>query len=145
VIGPTAREDDALPDDHAPEKPTGGTLRVGETVKLAYVDQSRDVLKDEMSSTTRSPEGRRTWRSAGARSTARFRHSFNFRGADQQKAGHPLGRRRNRVHLPDAQSGSNVLLLDDRPTTWTSTRCARPRTRCWSTPVRGLISTTAGS
>ncbi len=98
------------------EKPDGGTLRVGETVKLAYVDQSRDVLKDEMSVYDAISEGQENLEIGGRTINARgFVSSFNFRGADQQKKlGTLSGGERNRVHLARMlKSGSNVLLLDE--------------------------------
>jgi ATPase subunit of ABC transporter with duplicated ATPase domains len=98
------------------EKPDGGTLRVGETVKLAYVDQSRDVLKDEMSVYDAISEGQENLEIGGRTINARgFVSSFNFRGADQQKKLATLsGGERNRVHLARMlKSGSNVLLLDE--------------------------------
>ncbi len=98
------------------EKPDGGTLRVGDTVKLAYVDQSRDVLKDEMSVYDAISEGQENLEIGGRTINARgFVSSFNFRGADQQKKLATLsGGERNRVHLARMlKSGSNVLLLDE--------------------------------
>jgi ATP-binding cassette ChvD family protein len=98
------------------EQPDGGTLRVGETVKLAYVDQSRDVLKDEMSVYDAISEGQENLEIGGRTINARgFVSSFNFRGADQQKKLATLsGGERNRVHLARMlKSGSNVLLLDE--------------------------------
>ncbi len=98
------------------EKPDGGTLRVGETVKLAYVDQSRDVLKDDMSVYDAISEGQENLEIGGRTINARgFVSSFNFRGADQQKKLATLsGGERNRVHLARMlKSGSNVLLLDE--------------------------------
>ena len=98
------------------EKPDGGTLRVGDTVKLAYVDQSRDVLKDDMSVYDAISEGQENLEIGGRTINARgFVSSFNFRGADQQKKLATLsGGERNRVHLARMlKSGSNVLLLDE--------------------------------
>ncbi len=98
------------------EQPDGGTLRVGETVKLAYVDQSRDVLKDEMSVYDAISEGQENLEIGGRTINARgFVSSFNFRGADQQKKLATLsGGERNRVHLARMlKAGSNVLLLDE--------------------------------
>ena len=98
------------------EKPDAGTVRIGETVKLGYVDQSRDAL-----------DGNKTvWEeiSGGAEIIKLGKHeinsraycsSFNFRGGDQQqKVGNLSGGQRNRVHLAKMlKNGGNVLLLDE--------------------------------
>jgi ATP-binding cassette ChvD family protein len=98
------------------EKPDGGTLRIGETVKLAYVDQSRDALAagksvwEEISGgAERIPLGKREIASRA------YVASFGFKGADQQKrVGDLSGGERNRVHLAKLlKSGGNVLLLDE--------------------------------
>ena len=98
------------------EKPDGGSVRVGETVKLGYVDQSRDALDP----------GKTVWEeiSGGAEVIRLGKHevnsraycsSFNFRGGDQQqKVGNLSGGQRNRVHLAKMlKEGGNVLLLDE--------------------------------
>ena len=100
------------------EKPDGGTLRVGETVKLAYVDQSRDALERRQDACgTRSAEGEDDGRSsASERSPSRaYCRWFNFKGSDQQKLVKDLsGGERNRVHLAKLlKSGGNLLLLDE--------------------------------
>lgn len=98
------------------EKPDSGTLRIGETVQIAYVDQSRDTLAGD----------RQVWeeisggndmitlgkREIPARSYAA---AFNFKGSDQQKRVKDLsGGERNRVHLAKVlKSGGNLLLLDE--------------------------------
>jgi ATPase subunit of ABC transporter with duplicated ATPase domains len=98
------------------EQPDGGTLRVGETVKLGYVDQSRDSLApdktvwEEISGGLDVVElGRHTTQSRA------YVGAFNFRGGDQQKkVGQLSGGERNRVHLAKMLKGSaNVLLLDE--------------------------------
>ena len=98
------------------ESPDAGTLRLGETVKLAYVDQSRDALNPDKSvydviseGNETLPLGSRTVNSRG------YVSSFNFKGADQQKkVGQLSGGERNRVHLARMlKSGANVLLLDE--------------------------------
>ncbi|HET9299617.1 MAG TPA: energy-dependent translational throttle protein EttA [Candidatus Polarisedimenticolaceae bacterium] len=100
----------------AQESPDAGTLRLGETVKLAYVDQSRDALNPDKSvydviseGNETLPLGSRTVNSRG------YVSSFNFKGADQQKkVGQLSGGERNRVHLARMlKSGANVLLLDE--------------------------------
>ena len=98
------------------EKPDSGTLKLGETVQLAYVDQSRDALDPEKTvyqeisgGNDRLIVGRRE---INARS---YVASFNFKGSDQQKlVGMLSGGERNRVHLAKVlQRGGNVLLLDE--------------------------------
>jgi ATP-binding cassette ChvD family protein len=98
------------------EKPDDGTLRLGETVKLGYVDQSRDSLSanktvhDEIS-------GGNDEIALGKRSVASRAYVswFNFKGRDQQRlVGELSGGERNRVHLAKLlRNGSNVLLLDE--------------------------------
>jgi len=98
------------------EKADAGTLRVGETVQLAYVDQSRDLLPGDANVWEAITEGKDTLalgrRSMNSRS---YVASFNFKGADQQKRVKDLsGGERNRVHLARIlKSGANVLLLDE--------------------------------
>jgi ATP-binding cassette ChvD family protein len=98
------------------EKPDSGALRVGETVKLAYVDQSRDALPGERTVWEAISGGEETLelgkRTVNSRS---YVAGFNFRGADQQKRVKDLsGGERNRVHLARMlKSGANVLLLDE--------------------------------
>jgi ATP-binding cassette ChvD family protein len=98
------------------EKPDGGTLRVGETVVPAYVDQSRDVLRPEDNVWEAIAGGQETLllgkRSVASRS---YVASFNFKGADQQKKVRDLsGGERNRVHLARVlKTGANLLLLDE--------------------------------
>jgi ATPase subunit of ABC transporter with duplicated ATPase domains len=91
-------------------------LRIGDSVRLAYVDQSRDVLPPDANVWEAIAEGRETLelgkRSMNSRS---YVASFNFKGADQQKRVKDLsGGERNRVHLARMlKSGANVLLLDE--------------------------------
>ena len=98
------------------EKPDAGTLRIGDSVKLAYVDQSRDVLPAEANVWEAIAEGQDSLalgkRTMNSRS---YVASFNFKGADQQKRVKDLsGGERNRVHLARMlKSGANVLLLDE--------------------------------
>ncbi|HTY61740.1 MAG TPA: energy-dependent translational throttle protein EttA [Acidobacteriota bacterium] len=98
------------------EKPDGGTLRIGETVKIAYVDQSRDTLDGERQVWEEISDGRDIVvlgkREVPARSYAA---AFNFKGSDQQKRVKDLsGGERNRVHLAKVlKSGGNLLLLDE--------------------------------
>ncbi|PYS94790.1 MAG: energy-dependent translational throttle protein EttA [Acidobacteria bacterium] len=98
------------------EKPDSGALRLGETVKLAYVDQSRDVLKDDDNVWQAIAEGNEQI-TLGKRVVASRSYvaSFNFKGPDQQKRVKDLsGGERNRVHLARMlKTGANVLLLDE--------------------------------
>ena len=98
------------------ETPDGGAIEVGESVKLGYVDQSRDALDDKKTVWEEISGGnemiylgKREINSRGYCST------FNFKGADQQKkVGMLSGGERNRVHLAKMlKSGANVLLLDE--------------------------------
>lgn len=98
------------------EKPNSGTLRIGDSVKLGYIDQSRDSLSaqktvwEEISNGSDEIElGKRKWPSRS------YVAAFNFKGGDQQKkVGQLSGGERNRVHLAKMlKSGANVLLLDE--------------------------------
>jgi sulfate-transporting ATPase len=98
------------------EEPDAGSIRVGETVHLGYIDQSRDTLDDnktvweEVSGGLDEIElGKRTMQSRA------YVAQFNFKGGDQQKkVGQLSGGERNRVHLAKMlKSGANVLLLDE--------------------------------
>ena len=100
----------------AQEKPDGGTLRVGETVKLAYVDQSREAL-DADKTVWQEISGGAEQMTLGGRTLASRAYvaSFNFKGTDQQKkVGTLSGGERNRLHLAKVlTTGGNVLLLDE--------------------------------
>jgi ATP-binding cassette ChvD family protein len=98
------------------EKPDSGTLRVGETVSLAYVDQSRDVLADEDNVWQAISEGNDIIALGKREIPSRAYVSwFNFKGSDQQKLVKTLsGGERNRVHMARMfKAGGNVLLLDE--------------------------------
>jgi ATP-binding cassette ChvD family protein len=98
------------------EKPDGGSLRVGETVKIAYVDQSRDSLNGDHT-VWEEISGGNDLITLGKRevNSRAYASWFNFRGADQQKRVKDLsGGERNRLHLSKLlQSGGNLLLLDE--------------------------------
>ena len=98
------------------EPPDSGTLRIGETVSVAYVDQSRDALTDENTVWREISAGRDTI-SVGAfeMHSRAYVGRFNFRGPDQEKrVGLLSGGERNRVHLAKLLvKGANLLLLDE--------------------------------
>jgi ATP-binding cassette ChvD family protein len=98
------------------EKPDAGTLRIGDTVKIAYVDQSRDSLSAEKTVWEEISDGLDNIQVGTYQTGSRgYVARFNFRGADQQKlVGELSGGERNRVHLAKLlRSGGNVLLLDE--------------------------------
>jgi sulfate-transporting ATPase len=98
------------------EKPDSGALRIGETVKLAYVDQSRDELNPEDNVWKSISEGHEIIELGNRQVNSRaYVSSFNFKGADQQKPVRALsGGERNRIHLARTlKSGGNLLLLDE--------------------------------
>jgi ATP-binding cassette ChvD family protein len=98
------------------EQPDGGVLRLGDTVDLAYVDQSRDVLDPAKSVWEEISEGYDQIEVGGREMSSRaYVGSFNFKGSDQQKAVATLsGGERNRVHLAKVlRRGGNLLLLDE--------------------------------
>ena len=98
------------------EKPDGGTLRIGETVKLAYVDQSRDTLDGDKTAFDEIAQGAEFLEIGKRKVPARaYVAGFNFKGTDQQKRVKDLsGGERNRVHLAKVlRSGGNVLMLDE--------------------------------
>ena len=98
------------------EKPDAGDLRVGPSVKLAYVDQSRDTLNPEKTVWEEISDGQDLMTVGTYTTPSRaYVGRFNFRGTDQQKlVGQLSGGERNRVHLAKVlKSGGNVLLLDE--------------------------------
>jgi sulfate-transporting ATPase len=98
------------------EKPDQGALRVGETVQLAYVDQSRDSLDPKKNVWEEISGGAEQLTLGGRQMASRaYVASFNFKGSDQQKkVGDLSGGERNRVHMAKLlQSGGNLLLLDE--------------------------------
>ena len=98
------------------EQPDSGSLRLGDSVKLGYVDQSRDSLKADSTVWEEISEGQAEIFLGKRKVQSRaYVGSFNFRGADQQKkVGQLSGGERNRVHLAKMlKSGANVILLDE--------------------------------
>ncbi len=98
------------------EKPDAGTITIGDSVKLAYVDQSRDAL-DDKKTVWEEISGGNDVIYVGKREipSRAYCAAFNFKGGDQQKkVGMLSGGERNRVHLAKTlQRGGNVLLLDE--------------------------------
>ncbi|MGA3341548.1 MAG: energy-dependent translational throttle protein EttA [Methylocella sp.] len=98
------------------EKPDSGTIEIGESVHLGYVDQSRDSL-DPKKNVWEEISGGNELLTLGKRevNSRAYTSAFNFKGSDQQKkVGQLSGGERNRVHLAKMlKSGANVLLLDE--------------------------------
>ena len=98
------------------EAPDSGSITIGDTVQLSYVDQGRDDLQGEKSVFDEISGGAEFIKVGARELPARaYVSSFNFRGTDQQKpVGKLSGGERNRVHLAKLlKSGGNVLLLDE--------------------------------
>jgi ATP-binding cassette ChvD family protein len=98
------------------EEPDSGVLRVGDTVELAYVDQSRDALDDDKNVWEEISGGMDSIKVGDRTMNSRaYCSSWNFKGSDQQKkVGKLSGGERNRLHLAKLlRSGGNVLLLDE--------------------------------
>ncbi len=99
------------------EKPDSGELRIGETVALAYVDQSRETLSGTNTLWEELSDGGKDLILIGKKevNSRAYCAAFNFRGADQQKKVRDLsGGERNRLHLAKIlKSGGNLLLLDE--------------------------------
>ena len=98
------------------ESPDQGSILIGETVKLAYVDQSRDALDDNQTVWEEISDRQDTLEIGPYQTPSRaYVSRFNFKGSDQQKRVQDLsGGERNRVHLAKLlRSGGNVLLLDE--------------------------------
>ena len=98
------------------EKPDAGTIEYGDTVDLAYVDQSRDALSPDATVWEEISSGGEIIQLGDAQMNSRaYCSAFNFKGGDQQKkVGLLSGGERNRVHMAKLlKSGGNVLLLDE--------------------------------
>ena len=98
------------------EQPDAGTITLGETVQLSYVDQSRDALDGNKTVWEEVSGGAELIELGDAQVNSRaYVSSFNFKGGDQQKkVGQLSGGERNRVHMAKLlKSGGNVLLLDE--------------------------------
>ena len=98
------------------EQPDGGVLRVGDTVKVAYADQTRDDLAADLLVWEAISDGRDVVNLGGREVPARsYAAAFNFKGSDQQKRVKDLsGGERNRLHLARTlRAGGNLLLLDE--------------------------------
>jgi sulfate-transporting ATPase len=98
------------------EQPDAGELRIGDTVELAYVDQSRDALDDDKSVWEEISGGMDQIKVGDRTMNSRaYCSSWNFKGSDQQKkVGKLSGGERNRLHLAKLlRTGGNVLLLDE--------------------------------
>jgi len=98
------------------EQPDAGELRIGDTVELAYVDQSRDALDDDKSVWEEISDGMDQIKVGDRTMNSRaYCSSWNFKGSDQQKkVGKLSGGERNRLHLAKLlRAGGNVLLLDE--------------------------------
>jgi ATP-binding cassette ChvD family protein len=103
-------------DDDPDARPDGGTITVGQTVNLAYVDQSRDALDPAHSVYEEITDGLDVLKVGNREVNGRaYVASFNFKGSDQQKlVGDLSGGERNRVHLAKMlRRGGNLLLLDE--------------------------------
>src|SRR5689334_16631467 len=98
------------------ETPDSGTFKVGDTVKLGYIDQSRDSLRADKTVWEEISDGHEEIELGKRKMPSRaYVAGFNFKGTDQQKkVGQLSGGERNRVHLAKMlKSGANVLLLDE--------------------------------
>ena len=132
------------------EQPDAGTLRIGETVELAYVDQSRDALDPDKTVWEEISGGEDQIKLGDRTVNSRaYVSGFNFKGSDQQKKVAQALRRRAQPAAPGeaaADAAATCCCSTSRPTTSTSTRCARSKRRCSRSPAaRWSSPTIAGS
>ncbi len=116
VIGPNGAGKTTLFRMITGEKPDAGTIKIGESVHLGYVDQSRDTLDGKKNVWEEISDGQDVILLGKKEMNSRaYCSSFNFKGGDQQKkVGQLSGGERNRVHLAKMlKSGANLLLLDE--------------------------------
>ena len=120
------------------ERPDAGSIRIGETVRISYTDQMRAGI-DPGKTVWEVISGGEAYIHAGRTEipSRAYVAAFGFKGPDQQKpAGLMSGGERGRVNLAlTLKQGGNLLLLDEPPTTWTSRRWPRWRTRCGTSPA----------
>ncbi|GHM28637.1 energy-dependent translational throttle protein EttA [Escherichia coli] len=131
------------------EQPDSGTITLGETVKLASVDQFRDSMDNSKTVWEEVSGGLDIMKIGNTEMPSRaYVGRFNFKGVDQGKrVGELSGGERGRLHLAKLlQVGGNMLLLDEPTNDRISKPCARWKTPCWSSrAVRWLSRTTVGS
>ena len=130
------------------QQPDAGEVKIGQTVKMAYVDQSRDCLDGSKTVFDELAQGATSCRSASSRCRRRaYIGRFNFKGADQAKlVGNLSGGERGRLHLAKTlMAGGNVLLLDEPSNDLDVKPCARWKTPCSNSRARWSSRTTAGS
>lgn len=131
------------------EQPDSGTITLGETVKLASVDQFRDSMDNSKTVWEEVSGGLDIMKIGNTEMPSRaYVGRFNFKGVDQGKrVGELSGGERGRLHLAKLlQVGGNMLLLDEPTNDPISKPCARWKTPCWSSrAVRWLSRTTVGS
>ena len=125
------------------EQPDAGTLRLGETVQIGYVDQNRDALEPNKSVfdviTGGEDELELGKRKVASRAYVSW---FNFKGARPAAQGRPAVGRRAQPRPPGAACSARAATCccsTSRPTTSTSTRCERSRTRCSSSPGCAVV------
>jgi ATPase subunit of ABC transporter with duplicated ATPase domains len=120
------------------EQPDSGSIRVGDTVKLGYVDQSRDHLDPNKNVWEEISGGNeKFYFGKNEVLTRAYVGAFNFKGADQQKkVGQLSGGERNRVHMAKMLvQGGNVLLLDEPTNDLDVETCARSKKRSKASPA----------
>ena len=120
------------------EQPDGGTLRIGDTVELAYVDQSRDALDDSKGSGRRSRAALTRSRSAtngSTRASTRRRSTSAAPTSRRRSPSSPAASATACTWRSCCEAGATCSCSTSRPTTSTSTLCARSRRRCCPSPA----------